>query len=1300
MTELYIFSPNDEPLTIITEDTGLVSVPVRIEANSVPDTPFSFTVEADSENAEFVKDENKVVYRDHEGDLRLVVIKELDDSDSTDSPLTTAVCEPEFMELAETFVLDRRFTDRTTQFALDAALENTGWIGEVEVDLGLGSTNFYRTRVVDAIMDIIKTWGGEFKDVVEFNDENNIIARKIKVIQSLGKDHGQRFEIDHNITEIGRTVLSYPVTAMYGWGASLETEGGGHTRYIDFADVVWSKANGDPVDKPAGQMWVGDPEAFDKYKRFRGGKWIHRYGEFSNQDYEDPEELLWATWQNLQENKRPEVNYRLSVDLFDDKVSLGDTAIAIDRYFSRPIEIQARVIAMEYDLLDIEGTMIVEMGQFLNLDDDRLDEVINEVEKIRNRPSKVTENSYPDRKPSRPVNVTAVGGFEVIQLYWDYADELFIKHYEVYGSQVADFVPDSQHLLWRGQVSAFAHALNTDETWYYYVRAVNYHGTPSDWSARVSASTTRIISDDILFGEDLAARLRELNRISDIIGENGVNFEQISEEAKDLLNQQARIYTDEEIEAVESKLMSDISNLSDSLEFVNGQLVDKVNIGDVYTISEIDGMFSNTVSLTKYQTDMDGVVQNLNHHSTLFEQTERDINARVKQLVFDDFTESVESSITDLNIKADGVISTVNNVRIGGRNLIPNSRGDSLEGWRGWNSTEVRIVDGVIRVRAADSPSSYGAISPKFEVKAGKQYTLSLNIASNFRTSILDYMYILYYAHSNQRVNSVVMTAQHADLRRYSITFTANNTGTASILLGAYIKETDYLSEGFLLEKVQLENGSLDSPWQPNVDELDQRMTISESTITQLSREIDLKVDVDGVVSQINLNREGIRIKGNLIHLDGLTIIEDGIITNSHIKNLSADKITVGTMLGNRIDFNSLHGDKIIAGTLNADRMNVAYLSAINSNLGTVRAGRLLSNNNNMDLNLNTGNLTMRNANLTLGGGADVRFTDKGNRIFYTHGDPTNNRVRSSGIGVGQSLNDRFPFVYMGTTSTNSLNATDRDYFTGFIANTEARTNIDGIGNAVVGKVFHIRDKSVSFSQGIRFDMSSNTMVIHPMNFSIYNYHLGTPTGQFARAYLQDIRSDSGFIRFRNSASAFSNQGFTMETVYGSDNHLHFRGTHSDDYWNLGKPGWRFSYIYLNYQPNVSSDLRLKENIRYNTLGLDFINELETKTFQLINNNPRLDKEPVQYGIIAQQLRDTLVKYGVDYERTNMLSIGEDGMYGVQYTQLIAPTIKAVQELDQKLDNELNWLKTENQLQANEIKILKYKVQQLEELVA
>src|SRR5699024_5315965 len=72
----------------------------------------------------------------------------------------------------------------------------------------------------------------------------------------------------------------------------------------------------------------------------------------------------------------------------------------------------------------------------------------------------------------------------------------------------------------------------------------------------------------------------------------------------------------------------------------------------------------------------------------------------------------------------------------------------------------------------------------------------------------------------------------------------------------------------------------------------------SFSEIEMLSEEMTLKVDVDGVVSSINLGEEGIRIKGKAIHLDGETRIDDAIITSAMIQDLNADKIKVGILKG------------------------------------------------------------------------------------------------------------------------------------------------------------------------------------------------------------------------------------------------------------------------------------------------------------------------------------------------------------------------------------------------------------------
>ncbi|MEK3890257.1 phage tail spike protein [Bacillus sp. FSL K6-3431] len=671
MSEIYIFSQDDELLTILTEETGLNSAPFRDEKNSVASEPFVFTVDADEDRAKHVKEENRVVFKDKDGFFREMVIKELDDTDNNDGPQTMATCLPAWLdELSEHYVLDKRYTDKEAQLPLNDALAGTRYIGAVEVSLGLASTNFYRLSSVDCIWKIISVWGGEFKDVVEFTG-NKITTRKILLLQRLGADNGARFEIDHNIEEIQRTVLSYPKTAMYGWGASLETEGGGHTRYIDFANVEWSVAKGDPVDKPKGQTWVGDPDALLKYGRKHDGQLLHRFSEFSNQDYEDPEELLWATWNNLQDNKEPVVNYKLSVDLLDKDVSLGDGAVAIDRQFARPIEIQTRVIAIEYDLLDIEGTAVVEMGQFLNLGDD---DIYRDIEDLKNevtkpRPTKpITDESFPDIVPGIPVNIVTDAAMGAIQLYWEYDSEVYISHYEVYGSQVADFVPDSQHLLWRGRVSTFVHTVGTDQTWYYYLRAVNTRGTASSFSQRVSASTYRVMSDDILFGELIADHFKDGLDIADKLTQNTI----------DRINEgpmQEIVYTQQEIAATEDRLLSQLNSEIGDVNASISSLLDRTKgiEGTITSINqEVDDIEGKLLTTITKLTNLDGVVSaqetTLQQHAGLIsakaEKSEVYTKTQTNNLLGNKVDFSVYSNkMSSLDISINGINQTVSNTQ-------------------------------------------------------------------------------------------------------------------------------------------------------------------------------------------------------------------------------------------------------------------------------------------------------------------------------------------------------------------------------------------------------------------------------------------------------------------------------------------------------------------------------------------------------------------------------------------------------------------------------------------------------------
>lgn len=540
MAEIFILSPEDELLAVLSSDgqdsCNFWDAKFKEELNL--GSSFSFIADASHPDAKYLFEENQVVFRDKDGSLRAFVIKELDDTDDGAEINTLVTCEAAMMELAETIIKEKRPKDKTAQYVLDQVFERTRWTAEVTAELGLNSTSFYKMTALECLSDVLNKWGGEFKDVVEF-DGNTITKRTIKVLSRRGKDSGKRFEIDKDTESIKRTVISYPKTALYGYGASLETtdddgeETGGYSRFIDFSEVEWKKSNGDPVDKPKGQEWVGDPALLQKYGRLKNGSLIHREGIFSDEDIEDEEELLKATYNHLiTVASKTEVNYELSVKLLEgvegyehEHVDLGDTTIAIDRNFAIPIETSQRIISMEYDITDPKNTCVVEIGQFLSAlqGDDRVKQLQKIIDSNRGtwerkpEAGNVTDGSFPNTNPPRPANIKVEGLYKTISLTWDYDPRSFIAAYEVYASQNKGFTPTAAQLIFRGKTGGWHHqdGVEADQVWYYRLRTINTHGTASDWSEEYEAKTVRILTDDIMFGAVTADKLAALSVTAD-----------------------------------------------------------------------------------------------------------------------------------------------------------------------------------------------------------------------------------------------------------------------------------------------------------------------------------------------------------------------------------------------------------------------------------------------------------------------------------------------------------------------------------------------------------------------------------------------------------------------------------------------------------------------------------------------------------------------------------------------------------------------------------------------------------------
>ncbi|MED0852414.1 phage tail spike protein [Bacillus altitudinis] len=942
MAEIFILSPEDELLAVLSSDgqdsCNFWDAKFKEELNL--GSSFSFIADASHLDARYLFEENQVVFRDKDGELRAFVIKELDDTDDGAEINTLVTCEAAMMELAETIIKERRPKDRTAQEVLDQVFERTRWTAEVTAELGLNSTSFYKMNALECLSDVLNKWGGEFKDVVEF-DGNTITKRTIKVLSRRGKDSGKRFEIDKDTESIRRTVISYPKTALYGYGASLETtdddgeETGGYSRFIDFADVEWKKANGDPVDKPKGQEWVGDPALLQKYGRLKNGELIHREDIFNDEDIEDPEELLKATYNHLiTVASITEVNYELSVKLLEgvegyehEHVDLGDTTIAIDRNFAIPIETSQRIIVMEYDITDPENTCVVEIGQFLSAlqGDDRVKQLQKIIDSNRGtwerkpEAGNVTDGSFPNTKPPRPANIKVEGLYKTISLTWDYDPRSFIAAYEVYASQNKGFTPTAAQLIFRGKTGGWHHqdGVEADQVWYYRLRTINTHGTASDWSEEYEAKTVRILTDDIMFGAVTADKLASLSvtaekLYTDIENSNILPGSLLRSSDLAAINNGFLFFEEKERSNVVTVMRNStynaigiITNKRKALRLENGKqyilsfeakrgLMDNFNY--VYLRRNTTSTSTESILIPSPYTDM------TNYPEEEFVRYDFPF----------EFTGNTNSDYYILIAGLGGRVPalTVNGVQRGGAvrdiKFLKNMNIAAT-----YNPGEIQVIFGEKASFTTPDGTIYKFPKGSTEISTSLEGTGANSTETN--------AYLMFTGSDNSRFTSGV-TVQTYDFRvvRYNgsqwqynnnstwVNFTPNSQDTiiGSIARSATtvegIETLDVTSVSFDLRNVQLRSGNEIKEWSASPYDV----MLTEKSVTALHVN-------DAAIGTAAIQNAAIQ-KAHL----GTAIIDtahitDGAITNAKIANLSADKINAGTIKGITIEGSLIRGARI-----------------------------------------------------------------------------------------------------------------------------------------------------------------------------------------------------------------------------------------------------------------------------------------------------------------------------------------------------------------------------------------------------
>jgi len=396
-----VYSQDEELLAVFAND-GSKKCPyyddeLYEELNGISELTFS--VPMDHPDAKYVVEENLVVIEDPDepGTHRLFTIRHLEEIRDEDGKLYKhAECEEQAIgELNDEIITDRRPQDTTALEALKACLESEGgsrWqVGTVDAT-GNASTNFYYESRMSALQKILETWGMEVRFRVSLSG-TKITGRYVDLFVQRGEDNGIRIEVGRNLKSIKRTVETDHIkTALYGRGKGEQVEEtGGYGRRLTFADVVWSttgKYPPDPVDKPEGQEWIGDPEALERwgYPNPDGTK-RHRFGVYVNEEQEDPAALLQETWEELQRLKEPRVTYETTLaDLGrlagypHYQAKLGDVVRVIDKSFNPPLTVEARVIKRRRSISDNRESELT-LGNFKPEITDLIREIRQDVNK-------------------------------------------------------------------------------------------------------------------------------------------------------------------------------------------------------------------------------------------------------------------------------------------------------------------------------------------------------------------------------------------------------------------------------------------------------------------------------------------------------------------------------------------------------------------------------------------------------------------------------------------------------------------------------------------------------------------------------------------------------------------------------------------------------------------------------------------------------------------------------------------------------------------------------------------------------
>ena len=265
----------------------------------------------------------------------------------------------------------------------------------------------------------------------------------------------------------------------------------------------------------------------------------------------------------------------------------------------------------------------------------------------------------------------------------------------------------------------------------------------------------------------------------------------------------------------------------------------------------------------------------------------------------------------------------------------------------------------------------------------------------------------------------------------------------------------------------------------------------------------------------------------------------------------------------------------------------------------------------------------------------------------------------------------------------NSMEKNDSGEKNTAIGTQSLDVNESGKNNVAVGCVSLHNLTSGADNVAIGFESAKN------LKTGIKNIYIGNESQASAIDVSNEIVIGQGVTgRGADSAvigNAATESIFFGNAVYMADELSAFAGGGEDA--GAGAKLYAMNYYH-------SSDIRLKENINNNVLGLEIINRLNPVSFKWKNN------DSYNQGFIAQEVEEILIDLNINKKQNNIVNTDTQSTFkSLNYSEFIPSLVKAIQEQSAMIESQLTTIESQRatiESQAKRIDAFEARLSQLE----